>query len=94
MPAPIDALVHFLVDVHARPAWVRLWTAWMAVVIVAAPVVMWRYGAARRDHLPVAVSTVVLLVAVPLWYAQAGDIRLMGLPHLPIWTAISGDVWP
>ena len=89
MTSPIDAVVSFLSDVHAQPAWVRLWTAWMVVVIVAAPVVMRKYGAARRDHLLVAVSTLALIVAVPLWHSHVGYVRLVGLPHLPVWTPLA-----
>ena len=89
MTSPIDAVVNFLIDVYAQPVWVRLWAAWMVVVIVAAPVVMRKYGAARRDHLLVAVSTVTLIVAVPLWHSHVGYVRLVGLPHIPVWTPLA-----
>ena len=89
MTSPIDAVVNFLIDVYAQPVWVRLWAAWMFVVIVAAPVVMRKYGAARRDYLLVASSTAALIVAVPLWHSHVGYVRLVGLPHLPVWTPLA-----
>ena len=89
MISPIDVVVGFLIDVYAQPVWVRLWTVWMVVVIVAAPVVMRKYGAARRDYLLVAVSTATLIVAVPLWHSHVGYVRLVGLPHIPVWTPLA-----
>lgn len=89
MSSVIDAVVNFLSDVFAQPVWVQLWAVWMVVVIVAAPVAMRKYGAARRDHLLVAASTVVLIVAVPLWHSQVGYVRLVGLPHIPVWTPLA-----
>ena len=85
----IDVVVNFLVDVLAQPVWVQLWAAWMVVVIVAAPVVMRKHGAPRRDHLLVAASTAALIVAVPLWHSHVGYVRLVGLPHIPVWTPLA-----
>ena len=89
----IDAVVNFVLDLHAQPVWVQLWTAWMFVVIVAVPVFMRRHGAARRDYLLVASSTVVLIVAVPLWHSHVGYVRLVGLPHLPVWTPLAAYLY-
>ena len=85
----IDAVVNFVIDVHAQPVWVQLWVAWMFVVIVAVPVVMRKHGAARRDYLLVASSTAALIVAVPLWHSHVGYVRLVGLPHIPVWTPLA-----
>ena len=85
----IDAVVNFVLDVHAQPVWVQVWVAWMVVVIVGVPVAMRKYGAARRDYLLVAASTVVLIVAVPLWHSHVGYVRLVGLPHIPVWTPLA-----
>ena len=85
----IDAVVNFVIDVHVQPVWVQLWVAWMFVVIVAVPVVMRKHGAARRDYLLVATSTMVLIVAVPLWHSHVGYVRIVGLPHIPVWTPLA-----
>lgn len=89
MGFPIDAVVNFVLDVHAQPVWIQLWVTWMVVVIVGAPVVMRKCGAARRDYRLVAASTVALIVAVPLWHSHVGYVRLVGLPHLPVWTPLA-----
>ena len=85
----MDLALNFAHDLHAQPVWVRAWAVWMFVATVVAPIVMWRYGAARRDYLLVASSTVVLLVAVPLWHSFVGYVRVLGLPHLPVWTPLA-----
>jgi len=89
MSFPVDAVVNFLIDVYAQPVWVRLWTVWMFVVIFAVPVVMRKHGAARRDYLLVASSTATLIVAVPLWHSHVGYVRLVGFPHIPVWTPLA-----
>ena len=89
MSFPFDVVVGFLSDVFAQPVWVRLWVVWMVVVVIATPVIMRMYGAVRRDHLIVAASTVALLVVMPLWHDQVGYVRLLGLPHIPVWTPLA-----
>lgn len=89
MSFAIDVVVNFLVDVFAQPMWARLWVVWMVAVIVGVPVIMWMYVAARRDPLIVAGSTLTLLVVMPLWHDQVGYVRLIGLPHIVVWTPLA-----
>lgn len=89
MSFAIDAVVNFLIDVFAQPVWIQLWVVWMVVVIIAVPVIMRMYGAVRQDHLIVACSTVTLLVVMPLWHDQIGYVRLIGLPHIVVWTPLA-----
>ena len=56
MGFPVDVVVALLFDLFAQPVWVQLWVVWTVVVIVATPVIMRMYGAARRDHLIVAAN--------------------------------------
>lgn len=89
MSFAIDLVVNFLIDVFAQPVWIQLWVVWMVAVIVAVPVIMRMYGAVRQDHLIVACSTVTLLVVMPLWHGQIGYVRLIGLPHIVVWTPLA-----
>lgn len=89
MGFPVDVVVALLFDLFAQPVWVQLWVVWTVAVIVATPVIMRMYGAARRDHLIVAATTVALLVAMPLWHDHVGYVRLLGLPHILVWTPLA-----
>ena len=89
MSYPVDMVVSFLVGVFAQPVAVQLWAVWMVAVVIATPIMMRNFGAARRDTLIVASSTVALLVVMPLWHDHIGYVRLLGLPHILVWTPLA-----
>lgn len=67
----------------------RLWVLWLTVVIVAAPPILLVFRQSRRDGVVMLVASAGTLVFMQLLYAQVGFVRLLGLPHVLIWTPLA-----
>ena len=85
----MSLIINFLRDVFLQPVAVVLWAFWMVAVIIVAPIVMRIYGSGRRDRLIVSAVTVIVIILMPLWHAQIGYVRLIGLPHILVWTPLA-----
>jgi len=71
--------------VQTMPVPLRLWVLWLTVAMVAAPVLLLPFRAARRDGVIVLASTVAVMVSMQALYGAVGFVRLLGLPHVVIW---------
>lgn len=78
--------MEFFQDVNASPAPVRFWVWWMVLVLTAVPTVLIFRQDTRRIAVILALAG-LLNLAFMLWlHAQVGFVRLLGLPHVLIWT--------
>jgi len=80
--------------VAQMPAWVRLWVLWLTVVMIATPLLLALWRATRRDALIVAAATVAVIAGMQALHAAVGFVRLLGLPHIVVWTPLAAYlVW-
>jgi len=77
--------------VATMPDAIRLWVLWLTIVMVVAPVALMVDRTARREGLVVLVSTVAVMVSMQALHAAVGFVRLLGLPHVIVWTPLA--VW-
>ena len=66
-----------------------VWSGWMFGLVVIAPVVLLLCRAQWLDLAVVAVASIAVLTLMPLWHAQVGYVRLIGLPHIVVWTPLA-----
>ena len=71
----------------------RIWVAWMGVAMVATPVILLAYKDSRRDGIVAAGALVANLMFMQWLYGQVGYVRLLGLPHVMIWTPLAAYLW-
>ena len=80
--------MNLISDVFLQPTVVVLWSVWMFGAVVMAPIVLQLYGAKRLDRIVVTGAAIAVIVLMPLWHAQMGYTRLLGFPHIVIWTPL------
>lgn len=66
-----------------------VWSGWMFGLSVIAPIVLLLFPGEWRDRIVVAAASAAVIVLTPLWHAQVGYVRLVGLPHILIWTPLA-----
>ncbi len=71
----------------------RAWVAWMGVAMVATPLILLAFRDSRRDGIVAAGALVANLMFMQWLYAQVGYVRLLGLPHVLIWTPLALYLW-
>ena len=76
-------------DVLTLSPVIVVWSGWMFALSVAAPVLLLLFGAPRLDCLVVATAAIALILLMPPWHAHMGYTRLIGLPHIVIWTPLA-----
>jgi hypothetical protein len=84
--------------IAAGPQWVRYWVMWMGIINMAAVLFLlrWKDGGIRWGYLE---AVIVLAVLVPMaffmdWlFGQVGYVRLLGLPHIVLWTPLAIYLW-
>lgn len=76
-------------SIQTLPDAIRIWVLWLSVAMVATPAILLVWRETRRDGLVVLLSTVAVVVLMQLLYAQLGFVRLLGLPHLVVWTPLA-----
>lgn len=65
------------------------WSGWMFGLVIAAPIVLLLCRARWLDVAVVAATSIAVVTLMPLWHAQVGYVRLIGLPHIVIWTPLA-----
>ena len=75
--------------VATQPDALRLWVLWLSVVMIAAPLVLLAWRATRRDGMVTLGAAVAVITGMQALYAQVGFVRLLGLPHVLIWTPLA-----
>jgi hypothetical protein len=79
--------------IRQQPEWVQIWLNIMAVVIIGTVVVLLFSRATRRDALIMLVANVANAFAVLWMFGELGYVRLLGLPHIIIWTPLVVYLW-
>lgn len=70
------------------PAPLSWWLNWLGLVLVAAPLLMLALRGSRREG-AVALGVIALTwVIVEAMHGRFGYVRLLGLPHLILWTPL------
>lgn len=72
-----------------QPAWVQLWVTWLTAIGLAAPLLLLIW---RETRVAGAVSLAAMLAsgfAVQALYDSLGYVRLLGLPHVIVWTPLA-----
>src|SRR6056297_3736220 len=75
--------------VATLPAFLRLWVLWLTIVMIAVPLVLLAWRQTRRDGVVILAASVAVVVSMHWLYAQVGFVRLLGLPHVLIWTPLA-----
>lgn len=75
--------------VATMPALLRLWVLWLTIVMIAAPLILLAWQQTRRDGVVILAASVAVVVSMHWLYAQVGFVRLLGLPHVLIWTPLA-----
>lgn len=68
---------------------VRLWVLWLTLSMAVVPLLLLVFKGSRRDGLILLVANLSVVVAMHALYAQVGFVRLLGLPHIVIWTPLA-----
>lgn len=68
---------------------IRLWVLWLTVIMLATPAVLLFFRATRRDAVVVLTATLATIVSMQWLYGEMGFVRLLGLPHVVIWTPLA-----
>lgn len=66
-----------------------VWSAWMFGLVIIAPIVLLLCRGQWLDLAVVAATSITVIVLMPLWHAQVGYVRLIGLPHIVVWTPLA-----
>lgn len=79
----------FSADMRAGPQWVYWWVNFMGVIIMLAiPFSITRVEARWT------LFAMILNVIFMMWlYSQVGYVRLLGLPHVVLWTPLAFYLW-
>jgi len=75
--------------VNTMPDAIRLWVLWLTIAMIVTPLILLIFRQTRRDGVVVALSSVAVIVSMQALYAQVGFVRLLGLPHVLIWTPLA-----
>lgn len=71
-----------------QPQWVQLWVNWMGLVLIGSFVALLFSRATRRDALILLAANVPMVFFMQWLYGQLGYVRLLGLPHVIVWTPL------
>ncbi len=89
----MDMIINFISDVLAQPMAVQLWVVLMIAALFVVPGLLLRYESSRREGKVILASSIVLSILMLLWHAQVGYTRMLGLPHILIWTPLLGYLY-
>jgi len=71
------------------PEMLRVWVLWLTIAMVTLPLVMLAWRATRRDGIVCLAAAGLVIVAMHGLHAQIGIVRLLGLPHIVVWTPLA-----
>jgi hypothetical protein len=67
----------------------RFWVLWLTTVMLAAPLLLLVFRETRRDGIVGLAAALAVMVSMQWLYTQVGFVRLLGLPHVVIWTPLA-----
>lgn len=85
----MQLLQSFMNEIQAGPTWVYWWVNFMGLAFLPA-----LFFAFSRREARLALLVMALNLPFMLWlYAQFGYVRLLGLPHVILWTPLAIELW-
>lgn len=84
----MEALNSFMNDMAQQPMWVQIWVNILGAVNFAA-IFFWRSLLARI----VLVAIILSAISMVYLHSQYGYVRLLGLPHIVLWTPMLIYFW-
>ena len=75
--------------IATQPPLLRLWVLWLTIALVVAPLILLAYRQSRRDGAVTLAASLGTVVFMQWLYSEVGFVRLLGLPHVLIWTPLA-----
>lgn len=75
--------------IASQPAWLGFWLNWMIVGAFLLPLTLFIWKPTRLAAVLALVTGVLAGVAVSMLYDQWGYVKLLGLPHILLWTPLA-----
>jgi len=76
-------------SIATQATWIQLWVNWMGIALVGTFVVLLFSRKTWRDAAVILVANGVMFFLMQWLYGQVGYVRLLGLPHIIIWTPLA-----
>lgn len=76
-----------------QPLWVQYWVNFMGLVLVVSFVTFLFSKVTWRDAFILVITTIPMALFMQWLYDQLGYVRLLGLPHVLIWTPLAIYLW-
>lgn len=71
------------------PAWIGYWLNWMMIGAFILPITLLIWRQSRLSALLTLISGVLSALAIGKMYDQMGYVKLLGLPHIILWTPLA-----
>lgn len=72
-----------------QPQWVNWWLNWMLVGAFVLPIVLLFWRSSRMAGAAAVVASVLSAFSINWMYGQLGYVKLLGLPHVILWTPLA-----
>ncbi|MGB3278405.1 MAG: hypothetical protein WBA92_04345, partial [Pseudorhodobacter sp.] len=72
-----------------RPLWLHLWLNWLLIGAFILPLTLLIWRPTRLAGIAAIVASVIAAVSVMQMYEQMGYVKLLGLPHIIVWTPLA-----
>jgi hypothetical protein len=79
----------FFEALGAQPAWLKVWFYWLAFAVFLLPEVLLVWRQTRVAAVVSIAGNLFNAIAVPWMYGQLGYVKLLGLPHIIVWTPLA-----
>jgi hypothetical protein len=86
----MDAVLTMEEAIALQPAWIGIWLNWLMIGAVFLPLVLFVWRPTRIAALLSVLAAVGSGLAVFFMYEKMGYVKLLGLPHVILWTPL---VW-
>ncbi len=77
----------------AQAAWLSVWFYWLAIAVFILPLALFIWRETRAAAAATVASNLFNAIAVPWMYSQMGYVKLLGLPHILVWTPLAWYLW-
>ena len=74
--------------IAAQPTWVVIWTNWLLFGAFVLPLVLLIWRESRFTGIVTALASVLSATAIDWMFGAMGYVKLLGLPHVLIWTPL------
>ena len=75
--------------IAAQPAWVGIWINWLSFGAFVLPLFLLIWKETRLTAVITVVGAVIGGVGVFMMFEQMGYVKLLGLPHVIVWTPLA-----